>query len=193
MVMRSKFSCFSFIIVAAFMSLAGCSNPPTDAELIKLLEDNRGKFQHLVEMLRTDSALCAQAHKVDSCAVSIRAVGEGEKGFLSSAYTVSLQTFPKDVLTVDRLEQYILKTESIPLESTDLFFSDGEVRVGVFSKSFLVAHWGARFVFRPSDPTPLVESLDGWFTRTHSASSGQAYRKLNDDWYILATYVEAWP
>ena len=167
--------------------VGACSKPKSHNELTTLFQEQRDKFDRLVEMVKEDSALCAAYHQRELCVVDISAVGEGSKGFISRAYKVGNRTGPKETMTLDRLEQYILLTESIPLQDTNIYFDGKHAVFTGYSFSLLVAHWRTDFVFHPNLPQSELSGEDV------PAVFPNGYKKIADDWYLRDFYAEAMP
>ena len=181
-------------IVLLGVGLATCSRPPSDAAVIEMLETHRDTFEEIVAMVLEDVEPCINAvDDVSQCRFEIESRGEKWRVRVDGRYDVDPSTGRNQPLSHARLEQYRLLTNKVGLKETSISWSAYPgLRIDVYNHQvhLLLIDETKSLVFRPSDPTPRYESLDGALTVPPPDDSlpYRGYRKIDDDWYVFFMY-----
>jgi hypothetical protein len=158
--LRTLFAC---TVVAIAVSLAACDGPrPSDAELIARFTANRARIETLVAMMQVDRTLT----RVDDNS-----------------------TDPADPATVgispERIAEYRRLLDEIGFSQG--FFYDpqsGGVAFLAWATGFTGSGAAKSVLYRPENPTPLVDDLDAYRPPEGQDHHILAYRHIEGQWYL---------
>jgi hypothetical protein len=163
---RSLFSLVVYLSVAHL--IIGCGSTrshPSDQVLEQRLRSHQADFDNLVSMLNQDSDV----------------VRIGPK-------SVFLKEGSGRELSKERVDEYRQLFKEVELEAGIHRDGVGVVRLIASTDGLLVPNSEKSYVYSPTAPSPLVESIDHIIESNHGDQS-PVYKKLYGNWYL---YYESW-
>ena len=157
-VLISVFACFVVFLLSG--------RPPHDITLVQRFESNRSVFEELRDMLQED----VQSHNISQIAQwGLRKPGQGVP-----------RSPEEEGLSKERYEKYLalMKKAGIGV----CIHVDSDYRFIVAGSGFAGSGYRIAVTWNTNKPSPIIASLDDF--RKSSGEWEQAYRPLQDDWYL---------
>lgn len=179
----------AMLLCAGFLFGCGDFLDISDEEAIQRFEAHEEKFVKIAEMMESDLAQCV-ADKVDEENCHIQIFVRDSKlinGRLATSYEVDPRTGPKDLITIGRMEEYIVLANQIGLDEIfiDTYEGFGGVSIHYYGSGFVTGGTKRNYKFRPTAPEPLLDSLELPLPETnHPTRQLSGYRNIKGDWYL---------